>query len=148
MKPQMICLVLCLLGGSSTTFAQSPVTYQKAAGVALQSQLSKQGKDCPDAQTTRDMNACLAEVERTTKNDFETFYRNLGLLLESDETGLKKLQGSQDKWNEYAASACDAIDYLYREGSIRPSAVMACEIQLRRSRMQDLDLLYHTILHN
>ena len=56
---------------------QSPVSYQRAAQAALQSQASKRQADCPDARTTVEENACLEEVRRQTEKDFDRFTRSL-----------------------------------------------------------------------
>lgn len=90
----------------------------------------------------------MATVEETTKNDFDTFYKNLETLLRTSPTNLQKLQASQEQWTQYVAKACDAIDSLYSGGTIRPSGVVGCRVRLTRSCMKDLDALYATVLHN
>jgi uncharacterized protein YecT (DUF1311 family) len=139
---------LVVLLGHAASGAQSPAQYQKAASAALQSQLSREGKDCPGAHTTYDDNMCIGKVVEATHSDFDTFYRNLQLLLAVDSANANKLTQAQEQWLQYRKQTCDAIDELYRGGTIRPSAVMRCDIQITRSRMRDLDSIYYTVLHN
>jgi hypothetical protein len=51
------------------------------------------------------------------------------------------------EWEHYAQKACDAIDSFHPGATIGQSAIAICRIQLTRSRMQDLDVLYYTTLH-
>jgi len=128
--------------------AQSPSSNQSKAKVALHSQVSQIGNDCPSAKATMEENSCISMAGQQTKRDFATFYGSLrSLLRQSPEAG-GQLDSSQEDWEHYAQKACDAIDSFFRRGTIRPSAVAACRIQLTRSRMQDLDALYFTTLHH
>jgi len=147
-----LCLLLFLLNLCPLP-AQSPSSDQRKAAAALHSQVSQIGKDCPNAKNTMEENSCIATVEQQTKSDFAIFYGSLrSALLQSrsrqpgDATG--QLDGSQQEWERYEQKTCDAIDSLYRGGTIRTSAVTSCRIQLTRSRMQDLDALYYMPLHH
>ncbi len=128
--------------------AQLPASYQKSAQTALQSQVSQIGKDCPDAKTTIEENACILAVGKKTKADFEVFYASLRALLSQNADAVSQLAGSQDQWERYAQKACNAIDSFSQGGTVRFSAVERCQIQLTRSRLQDLNALYETTLHH
>jgi uncharacterized protein YecT (DUF1311 family) len=128
--------------------AQSPSSDQSKAKVALRSQVSQIGNDCPNAKTTMEENSCISMAEQQTKRDFATFYGSLRSLLRQSAEAGDQLNSSQEYWEHYAQKACEAIDSVSRRGTIHPSAVAACRIQLTRSRMQDLDALYNTTLHH
>ena len=142
-------LVMCMLSILPFAFkagAQSPQQYQKAANEALRSQLSQEGKDCSDARNNADDKLCISQVARQTESDFNTFYRNLKLLLDSD--GQSNLEQAQQDWIIYRDRSCKAIDQFFRDGTARVGMVARCEIQLQRSRMKDLRSIYSLPLHS
>jgi uncharacterized protein YecT (DUF1311 family) len=141
------CLWSVLLLAQVQLRAQLAASYQDKAQAALQSQVSQIGSDCPNAKTTVEANACMLAAGRKTKSDFETFYASLRSLLSQNAEAVGQLDGSQQQWELYAQKACEAIDSFSRGGTIRFSAVEKCRIQLTRSRMQDLNALYNTVLH-
>jgi uncharacterized protein YecT (DUF1311 family) len=147
----MICVALMSFGVSSSGQGQTDFhkfhDHQKAAQAALNSQESKEGKDCPGADTAYAANMCLGKVSEETQKDFDQFYKNLLALLDDAASAQEKLEQAQDQWEQYRTKTCDAIDELYKGGTIRPSANMECYIKLARSRMRDLDYLYNGALH-
>jgi uncharacterized protein YecT (DUF1311 family) len=146
MKGCLLCLCLIHLD-LNLMRAQSPSSDQSKAQAALHSQVSQIGKDCPNAKTTMAENNCISMVEQQTKTDFTTFYGSLRSLLQQSADATSQLDSSQEEWEHYAQTACNAVDSFHRGGTIGPSAVAICRIQLTRSRMQDLDVLYYTALH-
>jgi uncharacterized protein YecT (DUF1311 family) len=146
MKGCLLCLLLVHLD-LTLLRAQSASSDQNKAKAALHSQVSQIGKDCPDAKTTAEGNSCFSMVEQQTRTDFAAFYGSLHSLLQQSPDAMAQLDSSQEEWEHYAQKACDAIDSLYHVGTIRLSAVATCRIQLTRSRMLDLDVLYYTTLH-
>lgn len=139
--------ILVLLG-CAAALAQSPAALQKAAQKAMKSQLTREVKECPAARNSLYANTCTAEAEQATKADFDTFYHSLESLLAANPANVENLKASEDAWVLYTGRACDAVEYLFRGGTIEPSAVMRCRIQLMRSRMKDLGSLYETVLHH
>lgn len=137
---------LSFLISVSTLSAQSLLPHQKAANDALQSQLSKEGKDCPGAHSNYEDKVCIAEVASQTEKDFSTFYVNLRELL--DPANQKGLEEAQAKWLLYRDATCAAIDELFRQGTAREGMVARCKIQVTRSRMKDLDAIYNLPLHH
>ncbi len=127
---------------------QDPVSHQKRAAAALRYELVQMGNDCNQAKNTVEINSCLSAVAKKTQDNFHAFYESLRSLLSLRPEAVRRIDSSQDLWEKYSNSACDAIDTFYRDGSIRVSAVIGCHIQLTRSRMQDLDALYNTTLHH
>jgi uncharacterized protein YecT (DUF1311 family) len=140
-----VLLALALLIASLPLFGQTPGQRQRAAHAALQSELSAQGKDCPNTNTTREASECLGNVLEHTRANFNIFYESLSALL--DPENRKFLNDAQTRWGLYRETSCDAICRFYRGGTIQPSEFIRCEIELTRSRMRDLDSIYNTVLH-
>lgn len=140
----VICLI-CMLSSSAAS-AQSPIQHQKNANQALQSQLSKEGKDCPEARTNLEDKVCIGQVKQQTEQDFATFFGNLKELL--DSTGQANLEDAQQAWLAYRQKSCTAIESLFQGGTGRLGFEARCEIQLTRSRMKDLDAIYNLPLHH
>jgi|SRR5450432_777419 uncharacterized protein YecT (DUF1311 family) len=147
MKAAQACTALFLLQVLCPVRAQSQVADQRKAQTALHFQVSQIGKDCPDPKTTVEENGCVGKVEQKTKDDLASFLAGLRSLLQGDAGAVDRLDASQEQWQHYMQKACEAIDYFFRDGTIRSSAVTRCRIQLTRSRMQDLDVLYNSTLH-
>jgi uncharacterized protein YecT (DUF1311 family) len=147
----MLSVVICFLlfvGYVEAQDLHQRKQYQKDAQAALLSQTSKEGKDCPGADTTYAANICLGKVSEATQKDFDAFYKNLlALMDDSEDSGQEKLEEAQDQWEQYRTKTCDAVDEMNKGGSIRPSTNMECYIRLARSRMRDLDYLYNGALH-
>ena len=126
--------------------AQNPAIHQKAAQAALQS--LQRADDCGNVKSTAEADACIVDVQRQIEKGLGTFLHSLQSLLASDSASVARLRGSEDYWLKDRDKTCDAIDHLSQGGSIRVSAVTRCHIQLIRSRMLDLDAIYHSVLHN
>jgi uncharacterized protein YecT (DUF1311 family) len=146
MKAWLLCLLLIHLD-LTLLRAQSPSSDQNKAKAALHSQVSQIGKDCPDARSTADENSCISIVEQQTRTDFAAFYGSLHSLLQPSPDAMGRLDSSQEAWEHYAQKACDDIASFYQRAAIGPSSIAICRIQLTRSRMRDLDVLYYTTLH-
>jgi uncharacterized protein YecT (DUF1311 family) len=132
----------------SVAATQTPAQYQEAAKKAFQSEIAQEGKDCANASTTYDENMCIGKVSDTTEQHFDTFYQNLLSLLAADPNNQARLKAAQTTWLKYRDESCSAISDFYKGGTIRPSAVVRCQIALTRSRMRDLNNLYYIPLHN
>lgn len=139
---------MLVLLATTAALAQSTAALQKAAQKAMKSQLTREAKECPPGRNSLYANTCTSDAEQAAKADFDTFYHSLEGLLATDPANVENLKASQDAWTLYAGKSCDAIEYLFRGGTIQQSAVIRCRIQLMRSRMKDLDALYETVLHH
>lgn len=150
MSRRIIAFFFGLLLPLHVVSAQAPekklLPAQNAAAAALNAQMSQEGHDCPEAKSQHDWNICLDKVALATRKDFETFYRSLESLLNG--ANVQKLRESQEQWNKYRDTACEAVDTLWDGGSGRNAATARCTIHLTRSRIKDLDALYDTVLHD
>ncbi|MGI9104212.1 MAG: lysozyme inhibitor LprI family protein [Terriglobales bacterium] len=127
--------------------AQNPLEHQKAAQAALQSQLGQDGAGCSSAKTTYDGNVCMANVLSQTERDFTVFYDHLEALLGTDPSSSDFYQ-AQKLWEDYREASCKAVERFHANGTIAITAELRCRVALTRSRMRDLDDLYHTMLHD
>jgi uncharacterized protein YecT (DUF1311 family) len=86
---------------------------------------------------TRERDQLYCELGHDAQHDF-VFYQNLLSLLVLESTDRQKLSDPQSQRELYRSKSCEAIDYLYRRGSIQSSAVTRCRIELLRGRMRAL----------
>ena len=142
-----VCSALLLALTSCRLDSEVSPSYQTTAAAALKYELGQIGKDCAHANNTLEINACLGDVRVKTQSNFHVFYTSLRNLLSSGSDAAQRLDTSQAQWEKYSTSTCDAVLAFYREGTIRTAKALGCSIQLTRSRMQDLDALYDTVLH-
>jgi len=125
--------------------AQSPAQQaQNNAKQALQSQLSKEGKDCSDARNNLDDKLCITQVSQQTEQDMATFYQNLKQIIGSPPD----LEEAQQAWLVYRQKSCGAIGSFFEGGTGQVGFEARCDIQLTRSRMKDLDAIYNLPLHH
>jgi len=61
-----------------------------------------------------------------------------------DEKAKTELRLAQDRFSEYRDKSCAAAFDFYQSGVMRAVMEFVCEIQLTRSRMKDLDIIYHS----
>lgn len=117
------------------------------ASTALQFEIAQIGRDCANARNTLEINSCFGTVAGKTQSNFRVFYDSLRSLLNPGSEAAQQLDTSQAQWEKYSNSACDAVYAFYRDGTIRTAKAIGCRILLTRSRMQNLDALYDTVLH-
>ena len=125
---------------------------QKATLAAYEAEMAHEGKDCPDARTTYDVNVCMAEVVETTHQNFDVFFQNLLLFVapiapSGSHESQQVLKGAQDLWLRYRDETCKGVGLHWEGGTIRPSQEMSCDVRVTRSRMQDLVVLYDLTSH-
>jgi len=130
-------------GTSQTRMSQGAIaSAQDAANKAFAAEMAREGKDCPNVNTTLEENECLKTAAETTRANFTAFYDNLKKLISLDPSSVAALDDSQKAWTAYRDKACGAIHEFFRDGTIAPSADMSCDIRLTRSRMRDLNAMY------
>jgi uncharacterized protein YecT (DUF1311 family) len=125
-----------------------PAGEQQAAKAAYDAEMVREGKMCPHASTTIEINECLAKEANQTSMNFIVFYSNLRSLLKSNPDNEKLLDETQTAWTAYRDKTCAAIDEFWSGGTIRVSQSESCQILLTHSRMRDLNSLYDMLLHH
>ena len=129
--------------GDSRPGCGKPTECQRAAKMAFDAEMARNGKDCLGVTTTTDENDCQVEALRATERNFAAFLDALEGLV-----GRSPVEASQQAWLNYRAKQCDAIFDFFTPGTIGPSARTRCKINLTRSRMRDLDELFESTLHH
>ena len=98
---------------------------------------------CKDAKSLQDSNDCMEQAAITTRREFVRYFAKLTESIK-DEKSKGELRVAQDRWNEYRDKSCSAAFDFYASGVMRSVMEHVCEIQLTRSRMKDLDVIYHS----
>jgi len=98
---------------------------------------------CKDAKSLKDSNDCMEQAALTAKREFVRYFAKLTEGIK-DEKAKSELRVAQDRWAEYRDKSCSAAFDFYSSGVMRAVMEFACEIQLTRSRMKDLDMIYHS----
>jgi uncharacterized protein YecT (DUF1311 family) len=98
---------------------------------------------CKDAKTLQDSNDCMEQAAITVKREFVRYFAKLTEGIK-DEKAKSELRLAQDRWSEYRDKSCSAAFDFYSSGVMRAIMEFTCEIQLTRSRMKDLDIIYHS----
>jgi uncharacterized protein YecT (DUF1311 family) len=128
---------------------------QHEADLAYQEEMSHEKDACGDAETLVDRNECLSDMRVESYKNYTKFFNALREALiqaSPNDANALALDGTEVVWEKYRLSACDAMVRVYDMGTIKhpgpsgPSAQTRCLIQLTRSRMRDLKLLYEPTL--
>lgn len=124
--------------------------------------------ECPDANNTRAINDCLAhEVDLTQANykAFVTAVRDMLALPQPEfpgeqpyigptgqpgtpATNTAALDAAESTWQAYAKAECDAMDTLWRGGTIVNSVDLECDLRMARARMHELNTAYGMQLYH
>jgi uncharacterized protein YecT (DUF1311 family) len=79
----------------------------------------------------------------TAKREFNRYFAKLAEGIK-DEKAKSELRLAQDRWSEYRDKSCSAAFDFYSSGVMRAIMEFVCEIQLTKSRMKDLEIIYHS----
>jgi uncharacterized protein YecT (DUF1311 family) len=120
-----------------------PAECRRRARMAFDSEMARVGKECVGIKTQHDDTMCQGEAAAATD-------RNLTVFVDALEgiVGTGALRASQQAWSSYRKAQCDAVFDFFHAGTIAPSARARCDIELARSRMRDLNVLYDGPLHH
>ena len=101
------------------------------------------GELCKDAKTLQEGSDCMEQAAITAKREFNRYFAKLTESIK-DEKAKTELRVAQDRFSEYRDKSCSAAFDFYGSGVMRAVMEFVCEIQLTRSRMKDLDIIYHS----
>ena len=90
----------------------------------------------------QESNDCMEQAAISVRREFVRYFAKLteGIKDEKSKSGLRL---AQDRWSEYKDKSCSAAFDFYASGVMKAVMESTCEIQLTRSRMKDLDVVYH-----
>lgn len=98
---------------------------------------------CKDAKSLQESNDCMEQAAVATRREFNRYFAKLTESIK-DEKAKTELRVAQDRWSEYKDKSCAAAFDFYASGVMRAVMEFVCEIQLTRSRLKDLDIIYHS----
>jgi len=98
---------------------------------------------CKDSKSLKDSNDCMEQAAITVRREYNRYFAKLTESIK-DEKAKSELRLAQDRWAEYRDKSCSAAFDFYSSGVMRAVMEFACEIQLTRSRMKDLDVIYRS----
>lgn len=96
---------------------------------------------CKDAKSLQDSNDCMEQATDTAQRAFNRYFAKLTESIK-DEKAKSELRLAQDRWTEYKNKSCQAAFDFYSSGVMRKIMEFTCDIQLTRSRMKDLEVIY------
>jgi len=91
----------------------------------------------------QESNDCMEQAAITVRREFTRYFAKLTEAIK-DEKAKSELRLAQDRWGEYKDKSCSAAFDFYASGVMRAVMESTCEIQLTRSRMKDLEVIYHS----
>lgn len=98
---------------------------------------------CKESKSMQDSNDCMEQASINARRELNRYFAKLTESIK-DEKAKSELRLAQDRWGEYKEKSCSAAFDFYGSGVMRAVMEFACEIQLTRSRMHDLDVIYHS----
>jgi uncharacterized protein YecT (DUF1311 family) len=111
------------------------VKYTKQDTAALQ-------KGPCDAELTQvAMNECFGQEFHQADAHLNTIYKKLVASTETSTT-IQKLKAAELAWSNYRNTHCDAAQYEYEGGSIRPMILAICMTTLTNHRIEELKAAY------
>ena len=164
-------ILLCLLLGIGVSAPAQPIatsqmspewkafyerqkTLRDQATAALTVEYAREkSSDCAHANTTLDINQCLATETATTQKSYEDYLNAMSALLRLKTPGpadpastpdvAKEFDQAESQWSTYRDSQCQASSDRYFGGSIAPSAFLSCKLDLTRRHLHELENLYN-----
>lgn len=132
---------------------------------------SEKAGDCPDANTTTDMEICLGREGKTTDGNYKMYAGAIRSMLglkepifpgsdeEQPQTGpagpiltsdqlVAEFDNTEHLWESYRDAQCTAAFHQFEGGTGGPSAEAQCELTLTRRHMRDLDDVYDMMLNH
>jgi uncharacterized protein YecT (DUF1311 family) len=157
-------LAILLCASSIAVLAQAPQppspeqTAKAAANAAFTAETTREkAGDCPNASTTFAINQCLDA-------NYKVFTASLRAMLAAypstdppaqgptgpeatAETATSAFDAAETAWQAYRKAECNAVDVLWRGGTIVNSMVGYCWLRVTRSRMHELNDAYDPSSH-
>ena len=131
---------------------QKTLRDQVTAALTIEYAREKSG-DCTHANTTLDINQCLATETATTQKSYEDYLNAMSALLRLKTPGpaepastpdvAKEFDQAESQWSTYRDSQCRASSDRYFGGSLAPSTFLNCKLDLTRRHLHELENLYN-----
>ncbi|PHY21796.1 lysozyme inhibitor LprI family protein [Caulobacter sp. BP25] len=98
---------------------------------------------CPNAVTTIEVNTCLGAALMDLDKEMDRYYDAAVARLTAEHRApandaLSELARAQTAWRTYRDAECGAVYSYWREGTIRTTVALDCQISLTRLRVFSL----------
>jgi uncharacterized protein YecT (DUF1311 family) len=144
-------------------------TLRADANSAYSAEIAREkAGDCPNAVSTYDINMCLAHENDVTDANYKAYTSALRAMLAlpypstpgietpimgptgpaaTPVTNTAAFDAAELAWHAYATAECNAVDTLWRSGTIVNAMVGYCELRMTRGRLHELDDAYDMHSH-
>ena len=102
--------------------------------------------DCNNAMTTIEINRCMSLELEKVESVMDNYLAKSKEQYLKDDISLKSIEKSQVTWLNYRESHCNAVYDTWREGTIRNSMSIGCQIDLTQKRTKELWKYYLTYM--
>lgn len=118
--------------------------------------------ECPDAQTTVDIEICLGQESDITQANFQKYINAIRSMLGlkepvfpgaqqtsstpgqlSPDQFVPEFDQTEKTWESYRDAECTAAFHQFFGGSGGPPAQVECQLKMTRERMRDLNSVYN-----
>ena len=164
-------LTILLCASSIALLAQAPQplspeqTAKASANAAFSAEAAREkAGDCPNVWTTFAINQCLGREAEITGANYRAFTSSLRAILAAypstdapaqgptgpeatAKTATAAFDDAEAAWQTYRKAECNAVDVLWRGGTIVNSMVGYCWLRVTRSRMHELNDAYDPSSH-
>jgi uncharacterized protein YecT (DUF1311 family) len=155
--------------------AQMKVYYAEHARLATAAtsytaEMAREKADaCPNATAAYDINLCLAHEDEITDANYRAFTAAVRAMLALPQptfpgettpyvgptgpeatpaTNTAAFDAAEAAWHAYATAECNAVDTLWRSGTIVNAMVGYCELRMARTRLHELNDAYEMLLYH
>jgi hypothetical protein len=90
--------------------------------------------DCDRPSTTLEINACAAKGRDAANLLLGKYLASAKNRYAGDKAVVQSIDKGQTAWRSYRQAQCDSVYEMYRDGSIRDSMYLGCELELTNER--------------
>jgi uncharacterized protein YecT (DUF1311 family) len=101
--------------------------------------------DCSKATNQLDLNICLQKQYAATDRELIDLYKKVSAKLDAQQRSI--LIQSQKRWISFRDEYAKIYELIYKGGSIAPSVILQCKIELTKTRITELQTLFEQISH-
>ena len=95
-------------------------------------------KDCSNAPTQTEMNACANDAFKSSDAELNAVYGQIKKRLKNDLDATKLLVAAQRAWIGFRDAECTFSASASAGGSVQPMILSGCQERLTRARVSDL----------
>jgi uncharacterized protein YecT (DUF1311 family) len=147
MKTLGALLLFILSASACASDDNTPLKRKHAQKKQELSEFNQKMAACAPAGGSYDANVCsykiLEGMELRLKDHYETLLKNIDEVVKGDPVRLAELKprlvASQEAWERFRKSQCQAVEVWYAGGTLQPSLYAECMYELGKRRITELD---------